>query len=449
MSTLARRTFLKGSLGAAATLAALPAAKSAAAGDKIIVGVMGLGGRGRALLTSLVRRSDVNIKYICDCDTRCAGAATEIVLEGHEYKPTFVQDFRKMLDDQEVHAIIVATSDRWHALATIMACQAGKDVYVEKPQSMSVWDGQKMIEAARKYERIVQVGMQTRSAPYVKSAIEYIQSGKLGEPKLARVYLMQQGGPYRVPPEQPVPEGLDYDLWCGPSPMMPYRPGRWFQMHWDFYNGDLTGDLIHQVDLARLLIGKKSPDSVCSAGGVYRFDDEREQPDTQFTTFEFGDTTLLMEGAFWCPYNHRIVHLPDKSKFPDWLFSATKIEVCGTDAIMFFGRHGGGWQVFEGDSKACESRPVASELSEYKWGQIIDLHFDDFFQCIRDRKKPKTDVGDGHHSMNLCHLANISNRVGNQKLEWDGEKEQFVGNDEANRLLKANYREPWIIPETV
>jgi len=291
--------------------------------------------------------------------------------------------------------------------------------------------------------------MQTRSAPYVDKAIEYIQSGKLGEPKLARVYLMQQGGPYQVPPEQPVPEGLDYDLWCGPSPMMPYRPGRWFQMHWDFYNGDLTGDLIHQVDLARLLIGKKSPDSVCSAGGVYRFDDEREQPDTQFTTFEFGDVTLLMEGAFWCPYNHRIVHLPDKSKFPDWLFSATKIEVCGTDAIMFFGRHGGGWQVFGGDSKTRESRPVASELSEYKWGQIIDLHFDDFFQCIRDRKKPKTDVGDGHHSMNLCHLANISNRVGNQKLTWDGEKEEFVGNDEANRLLKANYREPWIIPETV
>ncbi|MCL4218003.1 MAG: Gfo/Idh/MocA family oxidoreductase [Candidatus Hydrogenedentes bacterium] len=451
MSHATRRSFLKGSLGAAAALAALPAGAGtgAAASDKIVVGIMGVGGRGCALLTSLVKRSDVVIKYICDADTRCSGAATEIVMEGHEYRPAFVQDFRAILADPEVDALICSTSDRWHALATIMACQAGKDVYVEKPHSMSVWDGQQMIAAARKYERIVQVGMQTRSAPYVKSAMEYIQSGKLGDVKLARVYLMQDGGPYNVSPEEAVPEGLDYDLWCGPSPMLPYRPGRWFEMYWDFYNGALTGDLIHQVDLARLLIGKKSPDSVCSAGGVYRFDDGRETPDTQFTTFEFGDVTYMMEGAFWCPYNHRIVHLPDKSKFPDWQFSATKIEILGTQGIMYFGRHGGGWEVYEGDAQTRSSHPVASEISEYKWGSIIDLHFEDFFQCIRDRKTPKTEVGDSHYSMNLCHLANISNRVGNQKLKWDGEKEVFIDNDEANRLLKANYREPWVVPETV
>lgn len=449
MSTLERRSFLKGSLGAAASMAVLSAGKVAAAPDKVVIGVMGLGGRGRALLTSLVKRDDIHIKYLCDADTRAAGAGMEIVMEAHEYRPQFVQDFRTILDDPEVHALIVATSDRWHALATIMACQAGKDVYVEKPQSMSVWDGQKMIEASRKYERIVQVGMQTRSAPYVASAMDYIASGKLGDVKLARVYLMQQDGAYSVPPEAPVPEGLDYDLWCGPSPMLPYRPGNWFQMHWDFYNGALTGDLIHQVDLARLLIGKKAPESVCSAGGVYHFHDGREQPDTQFSTFEFGETTMIMEGAFWCPYNHRIVLLPDKSKFPDWQFSATKIEILGTQGIMYFGRHGGGWEVFEGDATTRESHPVASELSEYKWGSIIDLHFDDFFQCIRERKTPKTDVADGHHSMNLCHLANLSSRLGNQKLQWDGEKEEFIGNDDANKLLRANYREPWIIPETV
>ena len=446
MST--RRDFLKTSVGAAA-LATLSGAKGAAAQDKVVIGVMGLGGRGRALLTSLVKRDDVHIKYVCDADTRCAGAALEIVLEGHEYKPDFVQDFRQMLDDDEVDAIIVATSDRWHALATIMACQAGKDVYVEKPQSMSVWDGQQMIKASRKYERVVQVGMQTRIAPYVDSAMEYVQSGKLGEVKLARVYLMQQGWAYNVPPEQPVPEGLDYDLWCGPSPMKPYRPGRWFQMYWDFYNGALTGDLIHQVDIARLLIGKQAPASVCSAGGVYHFDDGRECPDTQFATFEFGDVTMMMEGAFWCPYNHRIVHLPNKDEFPDWLFSATSIEVLGTKGIMFFGRHGGGWEVYEGDADARESKPVASELSEFKWGSIIDLHFTDFFECIRERKTPRTDVADGHYSMNLCHLANLSNRLDNQKLMWDGEKEVFIDNDDANRLLKANYREPWVVPETV
>jgi len=449
MNALNRRDFLRGSVGAAATLTVLPTRSGTAAENKVVLGIMGVGGRGRALLTSLVRRSDVVIKTICDADKRSYGPAAEIVMEGHDTKPTFVQDFRKMLEDKEIDAVVVATSDRWHALATIMACQAGKDVYVEKPHSMSVWDGRKMIEASRKYQRVVQTGMQTRSAPYVDKAIEYIRNGKLGDVKLARVYLMQQGGRHQVPPVQPVPEGLDYDLWCGPSPKLPYRPGRWFQMYWDFYTGALTADLIHQVDLARLLIGKKSPDTVCNAGGVYHFDDGREQPDTQFATFEFDRVTLQMEGAFWCPYYHRIVHLPDKSKYPDWLFSATRIEIFGSKGIMFFGRHGGGWQVFEGDPRTRESHPVVSEPSERKFGNIVDLHFDDFLQCIRDRRTPKADVADAHHSMNLCHIANISFRVGNRKLRWDGDNERFVGDEQANRLLKANYREPWVVPEKV
>lgn len=449
MSMMKRRSFLKGSLGAAAGIAALHAGAGAQANDKVVVGVMGLGGRGRSLLTSLVKLDDVHIKYICDADTRTAGAAAEIVIEGHDYRPEFVQDFRKMLDDPEVDAIVVATSDRWHALATIMACQAGKDVYVEKPHSMSIWDGQQMIAAGRKYERLIQVGMQTRSGPYLQTALDYINSGKLGDIMLARVYLMQAGGPNMPAPEQPVPEGLDYDLWCGPSPMLPYRPGRWFQNYWDFYNGELTGDLIHQVDLARLLIGKKAPNSVFSAGGVYRFNDGREQPDTQFTTLEFDKITMMIEGGFWCPYNHRIVSLPDKTKFPDWQFSATKIEVLGTEGIMFFGRHGGGWEVYEGDAKAHASKPVASDISQYKWDEMTPVHFAHFFQCIRERKAPNADVADSHLSMNLCHLANLSNRLGNQKLNWDAANERFIDNDDANKLLRANYREPWVIPETV
>jgi len=450
MSAMKRRSFLKGSIGAAAVVAAAGAtAGTVAANEKVTVGVMGLGGRGRALLAALVKRSDIHIKYLCDCDTRCAGAATEIVMEGHDDKPKFVQDFREMLADPDLDTLICATSDRWHALATIMACQAGKDVYVEKPHSMSIWDGQQMIAAAKKYDRIVQVGMQTRSAPYVRSALDYIESGKLGDVMLARVYLMQAGGPNTPAPEAPVPEALDYDLWCGPSPMLPYRPGRWFQNHWDFYNGELTGDLIHQVDLAWMLIGKKAPNSVCSAGGVYRFNDGREQPDTQFSTLEFGKTTMMIEGGFWCPYNHRIVHLPDKSQFPDWQFSATKIEVLGTQGIMYFGRHGGGWEVYEGDDKSRSSHAVASDISEYKWGSIIDLHFEDFFQCVRDRKSPHTSVEDAHHSMNLCHLANLSSRMNNQKLYWDHAGERFIDNDDANKLLRANYRAPWDIPEEV
>ncbi len=449
MESIDRRGFLKGSIGAATTLTVLSAGRSSAAANKVVLGIMGVGGRGRALLTSLVKRSDVRIKYICDADTRAYGPAAEIVMDGHDYRPKFVQDFRKMLEDPEVDAIVVATSDRWHALATIMACQAGKDVYVEKPLSLSIWDGRKMVEAARKYQRVVQVGTQSRSAPYADKAAEYVQSGKLGDVYLARVFLMQNSPPITVAKAQPVPEGLDYDLWCGPSPMLPYRPGRWFWRLWDFYVGYIMADMTHQIDLLRYVVGKEYPDTVCNAGGVYHFDDGREQPDTQFTTFEFGKLTMLFEASLWSPYMHRIVHLPDKSKFPDWPFSATKIEICGSKGFMCLGRHGGGWQVFEGDPSVRASRAVVSEPAVLKFGSIIDAHFDDFVNCIRTRNRPKADVEQAHISMVLCHLANISYRVGNRKLKFDGETETFLNDTEADRYLKATYRKPWVVPEKV
>ncbi len=449
MESMNRRGFIRNSIGAAATLTILSEGTTSAAQNKVILGIMGVGGRGRALLTSLVKRSDVKIKYICDADSRAYGPAAEIVMEEHEYRPKFVQDFRKMLDDPEVDAIVIATSDRWHALGTIMACQAGKDVYVEKPLSLSIWDGRKMVEAARKYRKVVQVGAQSRSAPYTDKAAEYIRSGRLGEVYLARVFLMQQSPPIQVADVQPVPDSVHYDLWCGPSPMLPYRPGRWFWRLWDFYVGYIMADMIHQVDLVRHLIGKKHPDTVCNAGGVYHFDDGREQPDTQFATLEFGKLTMLFEASLWSPYMHRIVHLRDKTQFPDWPFSATKIEICGSKGFMCFGRHGGGWQVFEGDPKVRQSKAVVSMPATLKFGSIIDAHFEDFIDCIRTRKKPKADVEEVHYSMNLCHLANISYRVGNRKLAFDGERETFVNDAEADKYLRANYRKPWVVPETV
>ncbi len=449
MASINRRDLLKGSIGAATALTVLPGRSASAAANKVILGIMGVGGRGRSLLTSLIKRSDVEIKYICDADSRRYGPAAEIVVEGHGYKPKFVQDFRKMLEDPQVDAVVIATSDRWHALGTIMACQAEKDVYVEKPLSLSIWDGRKMVEAARKYKRVVQVGTQSRSAPYTDKAAEYIRSGKLGEVYLARVFLMQESGPIQVADVQPVPDGLDYDLWCGPSPMLPYRPGVWFWRLWDFYVGYIMADMVHQVDLARHLIGRDYPDTACNAGGVYQFDDGREQPDTQFATLEFGKLTMLLEGCLKSPYMHRIVHLKATTEFPDWPFSATKVEICGTKGFMCFGRHGGGWQVFEGDSRARESRPVISVPAEHKFGSIIDLHFEDFINCIRTRKKPKADVEEAHLSMILCHLANISYRLGNRKLKFDGDKETFGDDAMANAYLKANYRKPWIVPDTV
>lgn len=445
MKSINRRKFLKGAIGAAA-ITALSRKKIVGANDKVIIGIMGIGGRGVQLIGYLMKRSDIRIKYISDADTRRYDNAAEVVVEGHGYKPEFVQDFRKMLDDSEVDAIVNATSHRWHALGTIMACQAGKDVYVEKPLSLSIWDGRKMVEAARKYKRVVQVGTQTRSAPATEDAVEYISSGKLGDIYLARVFFMISSGPIRKSEEAPVPKGLNYDLWCGPSPMLPYRPGQWWRGLWDFWCGDIPDNVVHQMDVVRYLIGKTYPDTVSNSGGVFHLNDGREQPDTQLATYEFGKLTLLSETALWTPYMHKTpASIRDSDQFPNWPFNNQKVEICGTEAFMYFGIVGGGWQVYAARKGTEENELIASKYSR----QGNDEHLENFISCVRNRKKPNADVEEAHISTLLCHIANISYRVGNRKLKFDGKTETFLDDAEANKYLKANYRKPWIIPENV
>jgi len=218
MKLLNRREFVKGSLSAAAALTMLPDRKSYSANEKVIIGVMGLGGRGTYLAERFAARPDAEVAYLCDPDTRRFARARNVVEEAQGTRPKMVQDFRRILEDSDVDALINATPDHWHALGTIMACKSGKDVYVEKPMAHNIWEGRKMVEAARKYKRVVQVGMQSRSAPYMKKAVEYIRSGKLGNVHLIRVFNMMRHPMMRRGPDRPVPEGFDYDMWCGPAP---------------------------------------------------------------------------------------------------------------------------------------------------------------------------------------------------------------------------------------
>ncbi|MHC4594568.1 MAG: Gfo/Idh/MocA family protein, partial [Planctomycetota bacterium] len=307
MKSLNRREFMKGSIGAAATFAALSQRKAYAANNKVVMGVMGLGGRGTFLAEKFAQRPDTEIAYLCDANTRRFARAREAVEEAQNRKPKMVQDFRRILDDRNVDVLINATPDHWHGLGTIMACQAGKDVYVEKPLAHNIWEGRKMVEAARKYKRIVQVGMQSRSAPYVHKAKQYIQSGKLGDVYLVRVFNMMQHRMQRDNPGQPVPEGFDYDMWCGPAPKKPYNPSRRWINQWEYSCGPIAGDAVHQLDLARYLIGDiPYPKTVSHAGGVNGLRDGREIPDTQLATFEYGRLTLLMEAALWTPYMKKI-----------------------------------------------------------------------------------------------------------------------------------------------
>ncbi|MHC4641188.1 MAG: Gfo/Idh/MocA family protein [Planctomycetota bacterium] len=442
MKHLNRREFVRGSLSTAAALTILPVRKSYSANEKVIIGVMGLGGRGTYLAERFASRPDSEVAYLCDPDSRRFARARNVVEEAQNKKPKMVQDFRRILDDSSVDVLINATPDHWHALGSIMACQAEKDVYVEKPMAHNIWEGRKMIEAARKYKRVVQVGMQSRSAPYMKKAVEYIRSGKLGDVYLIRVFNMMKHSTMRKGSSRPVPEGFDYDMWCGPAPKLPYNPNRSWLNQWEYSCGPIAGDAVHQIDLARYLFGDKPyPDTVSNTGGICALRDGRQIPDTQLAAYEYGDFTLLTESALWMPYMKKTPSsVRDSDKFPDWPFSSTKIEVMGTEGFMYVGRHGGGWQAYNS----------SGELVRAEYGRQGDKeHQDNFIDCIRTRKKPNTDVEQGHYSVLLCHLANISYRAGNQKLTFEPKTESFVNAPEANKYLKRTYRSPWVIPDRI
>ncbi len=443
MSSLNRRQFVKQSAGVAAALAFVGRGGAASPNEKVIVGLMGAGGRGTALAGMFAKRRDVEIAYLCDPDSRRAAYATKVVSEAQGKAPRFVQDFRRMLEDKAVDVMINATPDHWHALGTILACQAGKHVYVEKPMSHNLWEGRKMIEAARKYNRVVTVGMQSRSAPYAAAAREFVQSGKLGDIHLVRVYNMMQHGRQNLGPEQPVPDGFDYDLWCGPAAKLPYIPGRYWLNMAEFSCGPIPGDAVHQLDLARFVMGDPPPPKTVShTGGILALKDGRDTPDTQYATYEFDKFTLLFQGSLWSPYMKKIpVSVRDNDLFPDWPFCATKIEILGTKSFMYLGRHGGGWQVFDENNK----------LIEQAYGRQGDApHIENFIQCVRSGARANADVEHGHSSVMLSHLANIAWRAGNKTLAFDAQTESFPQEPAANRFVKRDaYRAPWVVPDAV
>jgi predicted dehydrogenase len=440
-----RRTFLKASALAAGGLAVpMASARAQGANERCVLGLMGVGGRGRFLADCLVQRKDCEIAWVCDVDSRRFADAVKAIEAGQGKAPQTTTDFRRMLDDGSVDALVNATPDHWHALPTVMACQAGKDVYVEKPASHNIWEGRKMVQAARKYERVVQLGTQTRSADYALAAAEYIRSGQLGDVHYVRVLNMKERPTIGKQPDGSPPEGVDYEMWLGPAPQRPFNPNRfhyawhWF---WDYSGGDIINDGVHQLDLARWLIGQSYPKSVVTTGGRYHFDDDQECPDTQCVHFEFDKLTMVTELALWTPYMkkeewaHR--DLPD---FPNWTFDSTRVEVFGTKNLMYIGRHGGGYQVFDAN-----------------WQPILDgpgrhphePHLDNFFECCRTRKRPNADIEEGHKSTILCHLGNLSYRLGGRRLPFDAGSERFIDDDEANALAKRVGRAPWSIPEGV
>jgi predicted dehydrogenase len=485
MGHLTRRSFLKTTLAAAATVT-LAGTKSSGrvlgANDTIRVGVAGLNGRGGNHVDSLAGLKDVQITYLIDPDTRTFPKRVKTVESKGGNTPKTVQDVRTALDDKNLDVITIATPNHWHALMTIWACQAGKDVYVEKPCSHNIHEGRIAVETARRYERIVQHGTQSRSSSFAMMP-ELVRSGKYGKLLVSRGLCYKDGGTGRTTrgdigfaPTKTPPSELDFNLWLGPAQEQPYHENlvhyRW-HWFWDFGNGDVGNQGVHEMDKARWAIpGATLPRRVISLGGRLGFKDQGQTASTQIAIFDYGETQLIFE----------VRGLKSKSYLVDrGVGNVLHFEAGTVVGNRFTPKNGG------------KSEPV--EKVEFQRGPGGGNHFGNFLAAVRSRRREQlnADILEGHYSAALCHLANMSYRLGeeaaflprpralagnaaaedalarmeehlakehNLKLDemklrvgrtlvMDAEAERIRNDDEANQLLTRNYRKPFTVPEKV
>jgi len=416
------------------------------ANDKVVLGLIGCGGRGTRLILDFRKNCmGVEVKYICDVDATRGGRAIKELGKDQGYEPLWVEDMRRVYEDKDVDAVIIATPEHWHALAFVWACQAGKDIYIEKNISQSIPEGLKMIEATQKYNRIVQVGSQNRSGDYAFSARNYISEGKLGNIVSVKCNCLLPGHQaWFLKPDSPVPEGLNWNMWLGPAPEVPYSVSRHKAPYdwWEYSPGLQMAMAVHVVDLARMVLGDPDcPESVYCAGGRILFNDNRSIPDIQAVTFEYDDFSMTCESAKFGDYMSKSkpeVRFGDK--FPDWRLNSTRIEIYGTEGIMYLGIMGGGWQVIGQDG----------EVRDEEYGYFPDEnHQKNFIGCIRSGKMPNADIIQGHKSASLIHLANLSYRVGNKQLIYNSKEGVIENSEEAKQISKGSYREPYTIPEII
>lgn len=426
---LTRRNFSQ--LGVAAIAwSALSRSRIWGANDRIRLGFIGVGNRGGQLLDAFLVHKDMEVAVLCD--------VFEPYLERAQSKlPAKVPqeiDFRKVLERTDVDAVVIATPDHWHAIQTIWACKAGKDVYVEKPLSITVVEGRKMVEAARKYNRVVQVGTHRRSSKLYAQLHELIKSGKIGKVTVSRAYRLSNMYPSGIGKAQPSdpPAGLHWDLWLGPRPERPFQETmapykfRW----WDLYSSQMANWGVHYLDAMRWLTDELAPSSVCAMGGRFAVDDDRTIPDTMEAVFQFASGRLAIFGQY------------EASGVP--AIAQGELELRGTLGAAYIGgrkfeiipERGG---QFQDPSPRLE--PIKVEVPAGENDMTVD-HARNFLDCIKSRAMPNADVEIGHRSTTCSLIANISYAVG-ARLDWDPVKERFTNNEAANNFLHYEYRKPW------
>jgi predicted dehydrogenase len=415
------------------------------ANDRINVAAIGIRSRGHGLAQGFAREDNVYVKTICDPDSNLFAERAKRLEEIQGVMPGTEQDLRRVLDDPEIDAVVIATPDHWHALAAIWACQAGKDVYVEKPCSYAIWEGRKMVEAARRYNRLMQVGFQNRSLRNVRAAMNFLADGGLGDVYLARGLCFKPRESIGHTPNEPVPAGVDYDLWLGPAPMRPFNKNHFhYEWHWNWTYGcgDIGNQGPHQFDIARWGLGETGhPARISSMGGYYKWDSDQETPNTQSATFEYASGKVLS-------FEVRGLYTNDEDgiRIGNLFY--------GTEGWMHL--NGTTWKTYLGR----KNEPGPSSATAEEFADPMNLsgggggnHIFNFIRAMResDRSYLTSDIESGHVSTCLPHLANISYRVGHD-LAFDGANERFTGHGaaDANRLLRREvYRKPFVIPEKV
>jgi len=407
------------------------------ANNRVRIGLIGSGGRGRYVANFM--RQAPNVEFVATADVWKDNAESARQWAGGDAQA--YADFRKLLERKDIDAVLVGTPDHWHAIATILACQAGKHVYVEKPLAHNIREGRAMVEAAKRYKRIVQAGTQQRSAPHFREVAEILRSGEIGPVHFVRVWNFSNMLPDGIGkvPDQPAPEGLDWDMYCGPAKLVPYNPKRhlstyrWF---WDYAGGTITDYGTHRFDTIHQIMGVDAPKAVSASGGRYVLKDAGEMPDVLQVTYEYPTFVMSYEAC-----NISAHGLGGRTQGMRY-YNARGMEdrpngmaFYGTGGALFTDRVG--YEIYP-DGKSSSK----AERRHKNTTDATSLHAVNFVDAIRGDKPPNAPVEIGHRSTIIAHLGNIAYQTG-RKLRWDADREEFAGDREANKLLGRDARKPW------
>jgi predicted dehydrogenase len=449
-SNSSRRRFVQAAAAATARFPVL------GANDRVQLGIVGLGGRGADHMNYYSKlATDARIAAVCDVNQTARERAVALVQKLGGPAPKEYADMRAMFESREVDAVSVATPNHWHALSTIWACQAGKDVYVEKPATHNIYESRKVVEAARKYKRMVQVGSQSRSITHKMRAIQLLNEGIIGQIYHARALCFRRRFSIGHTPDEPVPAGLDWDGFLGPAQMKPYSKNKFaYNWHWfwDTGNGDIGNQGVHEMDIALWGLGRSGwPVTVQSTGGKFVWQDDQETPNTQQAAFNFGDAEMTFE----------VRNLPTP---PEGLAPVRGPNYVGN---IFFGHAGymvldqAGFVVYKSTAPnlsgeaargagAGRAERYEKAMEEKADGAETVPHMKNFLDAVRsrDHRKLTAEIEIGARAASFCHLANIAYRAG-RTLRMDQSSGRFLGDAEANSLLTRDYRAPYVVPENV